>query len=150
MFGNFVLRTFVGVIVYLVVGTMVAGSAAGQLLAVTVICTAGVGLVVVIPACYLIGLLCTVWFIPFEEDHQFQPTKRAISGNVPPSGAGSEKRTIVSERSQTALEDYMVAELSRGMVWYTVHNQCVSAGWPEDAIKAAYEMAKRRSFHEGF
>ena len=147
MFGKFVLRTIVGVIVYLVVGTIFTGNAAGQLLAVTVICTAGIGLIIVIPVCYAIGAICTFWFIPFEEGRA-QQTRRASPGKTLPKAAASETRkAVVTSRSQSALEEYMASELSRGMAWHTIHQQCLRAGWPEDAIKAAFDAAKQRGFH---
>ena len=150
MFGKFVLRTIVGVVVYLVVGTIFAGNAAGQLLAMTVICTGGIGLIIVIPVGYAIGAICTCWFIPFDEG-QAQQTRRPVSIRTHPKAAALETgKFVATSLSQAALEDYVTSELSRGMVWHTIYKQCLSAGWPEDVIKSVFEVVKQRSFHDRY
>jgi len=150
MFGKFVLRTIVGVIVYLFFGTIFTGSAAGQLLAVAVICTGGVGLIIVIPACYAIGALCTFWCIPFEEGRARQTTRYAPVKTQSNATALDASKSVATSHSQAALEDYIASELSRGMVWDTIHKRCLRAGWPEAPLKSAFEAAKQRSFHERF
>ena len=122
MFGKFLLRIFVGIIV----ATLVSAGKVLQLIAVAVVCTAGVGLIVVLPAAYLIGLVCTIWFIPF--------------------GEGSweyDKRTDVKDSSlgrSTLLSNYIESAAAKGQDQGTIKADLIQIGWPEETVNAALKI----------
>lgn len=68
-FLKFIFRTFVGLLVIFVGLSMFLGKFedAACLLAAAVICTAGLGLIVIIPVSYMLGLAITIWWIPFGD-----------------------------------------------------------------------------------
>jgi hypothetical protein len=136
MFEKFLLRTGVGLVAYLIIGSLISGLAAFQFLGVLVICTAGVGLIVVIPACYLIGLMCTIWFIPLGEKDR-----------SPASGTSKTQPPSAGARAQEALEGYILAGLRRGKTPASIREQCLQAGWAENVIRTALESAEHRQKH---
>jgi hypothetical protein len=125
-FGKFVLRTIVGLIVAIVL----SGGQALGLIMVAVVCTAGLGLIVVVPAAYLIGLVCTIWFIPFgNKDH---PTKKNIP-RIP-------RDEVPYNRA--ALATFVSNSLKKGRDWESVRTTCLNSGWPEDILKETYDKVQ--------
>jgi hypothetical protein len=130
MFGKFCLRVLVGTLVICLFG-------GAGMLAMAVICTAGVGLIVVIPATYLIGLACTIWFIPYgsksaeseEQRQQFVERRHAE-----PSKVGWK----CSMQGRSALQDYIAAAEAKGQEWETIRAELIRLGWDEQTIASAW------------
>lgn len=129
MFGKFCLRVLVGTLVICLFG-------GAGLLAMAVICTAGVGLIVVIPATYLIGLLCTIWFIPYgnkgaeskEQRQQFVERRHAEPAKV---------GWKCSMQGHSALQDYIAAAEAKGQEWETIRDELIGLGWDKKTITSA-------------
>ena len=139
MFGDFAMRTFVGMIVALPIYLFlspthgVGGMDPITALMMMIICTAGTALLVIIPACYLVGLFFTIWFIPF-----------GMSDAHSADSVSQKPRKACPPRSQAALEEYILSEIKRERVWAEIRKQCASAGWPEEVINKAFDSAKSR------
>ncbi len=127
MFGKFLLRVFAG----LLAATVVTGGKALIVAGLTIYCTAGLGLLIVLPVAYLIGLVCTIWFIPFGKD-----TGKTTEGiHVLPNA-----RASLSARA--ALEGFVHSRLKRGASREMVYELCLRAGWSEEVINAAFEAVQ--------
>jgi len=133
MFGKFVLRTFVGLVVYLIIGSLVAGQSALTALFMLVVCTAGAGLIVAIPAAYLIGLVCTIGFIPLEDDTQSGVSNSRALPNPD-----------TTSLSRAALERFVDDCLEHGRKRDSIRAECLRAGWSEDLINDAFEGYEKR------
>jgi hypothetical protein len=123
MFGKFCLRVAVGIAVFLVFG----GKDALGVLVMTVVCTAGVGLLIVIPAAYLLGLVLTIWFIPFgrRKDKEGPEENSGKTGQARPSHVN------------TALRDYIRAAGDRDQDWESIRRELLKSGWDEQAVDLA-------------
>ena len=129
MFGKFCLRVFVGTLVICLFG-------GAGVLAMAVICTAGVGLIVVIPAAYLIGLLCTIWFIPFGsngEEEEGQSRKSPERRNAQPSKVGWK----CSPQGRSALQDYIAGAEAKGQEWQSIRADLIGLGWAAETVDHA-------------
>ena len=129
MFGKFCLRVLVGTLVICLFG-------GAGVLAMAVICTAGVGLIVVIPATYLIGLLCTIWFIPFgdrrevtEEQKRQSPERRQAQ----PVRVGWK----CSPAGRSALQDYITGVAAKGQEWQATRADLIGLGWDAETVDNA-------------
>jgi hypothetical protein len=128
MFGKFCLRVTVGIGVFLLFG----GENAGELLAMAVICTLGLGLIVIIPAAYLIGLVCTIWFVPFgnrsKNAVEKQPRDRTWAGS-PETG---KSHTLAELES---LRVFVDAADAKGRDWQSIRNELLAAGWDSVTVE---------------
>lgn len=130
MFGKFCLRVLVGTLVVCLFG-------GAGVLAAAVICTAGVGLIVVIPGTYLVGLLCTIWFIPFgdrREDSKEQDRRSPQPNHEQPAKVEAKH----SLQRLSALQAYVAAAEATGRDWDTIRQELISAGWDEQTIASAW------------
>lgn len=128
MFGKFCLRVAVGIGLFLLFG----GSDAAGMLAMAVVCTAGVGLIVVIPAAYLIGLICTIWFIPFGSGQEKTPgfkTSKPI--NAPSTVSGK----LHSIRELNSLLAFVLAADAKGRDWISIRDELLGAGWDAETVE---------------
>ena len=129
MFGKFCLRVFVGIVVFLLFG----GKDAVGMLAMAVICTAGVGLIVVIPAAYLIGLICTIWFVPFG-------SKKKNAKVGPPNSAairhGQPAQLVwkISSAERVALKEFIEAARGKGESSDMIRRDLLRMGWDEESV----------------
>ena len=132
MFGKFCLRVFVGLVVFVLIGR---GDALGMLF-MAVVCTAGVGLIVVIPAAYLIGLLCTIWFIPFgnrdKEPKEGSPQSPERHPTEPAKVGWK-----YSKQGRSALHDYIGGASSKGQEWQAVRSDLIGLGWDAEIVDKA-------------
>jgi predicted lipid-binding transport protein (Tim44 family) len=136
MFGKFCLRVLVGTLVICLFG-------GAGMLAMAVICTAGVGLIVVIPAAYLIGLVCTIWFIPFgskREEQEGQNRKPPEQHHAQPARVGWK----CSPQGRSALLDYIAAAEAKGQEWQTIRADLMGAGWAAEIVDNARENSDNR------
>jgi hypothetical protein len=130
MFGKFCLRVLVGTLVICLFG-------GAGMLAMAVICTAGVGLIVVVPAAYLIGLVCTIWFIPFgskREEQEGQNRKPPEQHHAQPAKVGWN----CSPQGRSALQDYIVAAEAKGQEFETIRDELIRLGWDEQTIVSVW------------
>jgi len=123
----------VGLVVFVVLG----GKDGLQFLVLAVVCTAGAGLVVVIPGAYLIGLLCTIWFIPYGNRAIAQGGEPLLDGRENRSRGGNGKP---SSRI-SALGDYIGAAEARGEKWEGIREELIRLGWDEKTIALARGQA---------
>ena len=133
MFGKFCLRVAVGIGLFLLFG----GNDAFGVLVMSVVCTAGVGLIVVVPAAYLLGLVCTIWFIPFgmrgEEPAEDRSAERP-GANTP------EPRRSHSLAESSSLREYAVAADAQGRDWNSIRDELLRAGWDPDAVERLWSQ----------
>lgn len=130
-FGKFLLRTIVGGIVGIIFLNAFGGPNAMQALGLAILCTAGLSLIVIIPVAYLIGLLCTIWFLPFGEEPE-----------IPPRNSSSTKEDAGGYIQRKALEIFIQNQINRRKDWESIRNECRSAGWSENAIQDAFDAIK--------
>ena len=135
MFGKFVLRTFVGFVVGMLVAIMLYGTDAIRGLYLLVFCTLGLSLLVIIPVAYLIGLLCTFWFIPFGKEKTSPPALRHAR---PAQG------TALAAGSKAQLVQYIEAAVRNQHDKPTILGQCLKAGWSEAEFESAYQAIQLR------
>ena len=117
---------------------MVAGQAAFQALAMLVICTLGAGLIVAIPAAYLIGLVCTIWFVPFGKEKN---TGLGFVTSPPPLPRTDAPVPL-------ALSDFIALAVKKGRGWNSIREQCRDAGWSEEVVNAAFEAIQARKRYD--
>jgi len=147
MFGKFMLRTLVGVLVALPLYLALApnhvyGVDALSALVFLVICTGGLSLLVIIPACYLIGLLLTFLFIPFGKPHSSRPhrsTRSDESRRIP-----MELRHPPGSPTHNAFVDYVAWAVEKGRTREQIRAHCVVGGWPEMVVDAEIAAAMDR------
>lgn len=129
MFGKFCLRVLVGTLVICLFG-------GAGVLAMAVVCTYGIGLIVVVPAAYLIGLFCTIWFIPFgnrSKDSKGQNLQSPDRLNVQPTNAGLKH----SPHGCSALHDYIAGAESKGQDWQDIRTDLIEMGWAAEMVDTA-------------
>jgi len=129
MAANFFLRTIVGLIVGVSIGAVITGQNMLAVLVMAIICTCGLSLIVIIPVAYLIGLLCTFWFLPFAGEPE--------GGGTLNSGTPEVGTTSYIQRA--ALEKFIKNHLKRGNDLESIRNVCRSEGWSEDSIQDAID-----------
>lgn len=134
MFGKFCLRVTVGIGVYLLFG----GKDAIGVLVMSVVCTAGLGLIVVLPAAYLIGLVCTIWFIPFGNRAGRAEEKLNQGRNYEPTMESGKSRSLAELNS---LRSFIEAADAKGRDWNSIRNELIDAGWDSKTIERVREHA---------
>lgn len=136
MFGKFCFRVFVGVLA----AALFSGGKAMPVIAMAVICTAGVGLIVVLPAAYLIGLVCTIWFIPYGEGAWSYSEKTKAEGDAP-----NATRNLPS---RAALSEYIASAEAKGQDWETIKADLIRSGWQVETVTNARDIAHGRKIYE--
>jgi hypothetical protein len=126
MIGKFLFRVTAG----LGVAMLFSGGKVLELILVAVVCTAGAGLLVVVPAAYLIGLVCTIWFIPFGSGEWSYKQRRA------------EKDLALGEpfsraRSTAAIVRYLRSSELKGERPEEADANLLHAGWSAEEIRIA-------------
>ena len=135
-FGKFLLRTIVGGLVGVIVWSALGGPNAMQTLALAIICTCGLSLIVIIPIAYLIGLLCTFWFIPIEGEPEGGGT---LNSGTPEVGT-------ITYIQRASLERYIQNQLKTGKNIETIREDCgLIGGWSEDSIQDAFDALKPKN-----
>jgi len=150
MFGKFLMRTFVGMLVafpiFLASGVYQGDGLSGgnplMFLLVLIICTCGLSLLVIIPACYLIGLVCTIWFVPFGKPHSSHGRRRRHSNEM--SGSSKELRHPPGSRTYDAFIEYVAWATKRGLSREQIRAHCVAAGWPEAVVDTEIEAVNKQ------
>ena len=126
MFGKFCFRVFVG----LVAAIVISGGAIIPTIVMTVVCTMGIGLIVVLPAAYLIGLVITIAFVPFGTGG-WRYRKHPV--------AAAEKPL---EPRITGLAVYIAKMLRADIPWKTCRKELIQCGWTDSEVDAAYAIAR--------
>jgi hypothetical protein len=135
MFGKFILRSFVGLVVGMLVAIMLYGEDAIRALFLMVVCTGGLSLIVIIPVAYLIGLLCTFWYLPFGKEKTPTPARRHAR---PAQG------TALAAESKAQLVQYIEAAIRNQHDKPTILGQCLKAGWSRAEFESAYQAIQLR------
>jgi hypothetical protein len=138
MFGKFCFRTFVGIVLGLAMGGLVGGRDFMQGLALAIICTAGISLIVILPACYLIGLAATIAFIPWGSTPwsyaEKEAEERRLARRAPLQG-----RTPVDisslPRAERALATYAARASQLGETPATIERRLLDAGWSPQLVR---------------
>ena len=165
MFGKFCVRVFVG----LIAATVVSLGKVLPVIFLTVVCTAGAGLLVVLPAAYLIGLLVTIWFVPFGAgewsydgpgvtgtSHRVEGKEKPPAPYIPrdasreTDGYKEEHMAPTSQRNRRALlannlAVYITNALKTGISWETIRAELGKCGWSDSTIDAAYATAREQT-----
>ena len=137
-FGKFCIRVGVG----LVVAGLFGGTDALTVIFALVVCTLGLGLIVVLPGLYLIGLLCTIWFLPIGRS-------TASAGTQPPPANPATTLTAVeggstlTRRRQVALADFLAGCVQRGYRWEEVETMLDRSGWSAHERALAHSMYQK-------
>ena len=134
MFGKFCLRVAAGIGVFLIFG----GNDAMTVLVMSVICTMGLGLIVVLPAAYLVGLICTIWFIPFG-----RRTEKAVDDTTAEraSAQPSETGKSYSLAELESLLSFVEAAEAKGRDWISIRNELLESGWDANSVERMMRRA---------
>ena len=114
------------------------------------VCTMGVGLVLLIPVAYLIGLLLTVWWIPFlgpvreaRKGRGLSSSDPAQEGNSQSAGNASPPPLPRQARIEQSLQNFVAAATSNGMDADETAGQLRDAGWDETDIQYALRAIEK-------
>ncbi len=133
MLGKFLLRMLIGAGV---ITLCTAGMAPLYLLAL-IVCSQGKGvplaILLAIPSCYLAGLLCSIWFIPFGPGPESYSKRRALA---------AKKNERKDGLMKAAIENYIAKALEKGMDKTDIFSQLIHNGWADSEINAAYEAVR--------
>lgn len=132
-FLKFCFRVLVGLGVFVLFG----GKGAFEFLVLAVVCTAGLGLIAVIPGAYLLGLLCTIWFIPFGNRRK-EPEKNEDSS--------TEWKCSLSERN--AIGKFISEAEAKGADWQTIQDDLIEAGWNAALVNRVRERMRTRKEYD--
>lgn len=145
-FLKFCFRVLVGVFV---AGAMTGGSAWG-FIAVAVICTGGLGLIVVLPAAYAVGLLCTIWFVPMGSGSRSRAVARKEAAQEEKATAALQEAAQAETAQRSAattdswhtrrlasLARYIAASAARGEPWEVTKVNLELNGWTKGMIEHA-------------
>lgn len=125
-----VTKTLIGFAAIFLLLLVFTGSSAILLVAASIICTAGVGLVVWIPLSYGVGSLIVAIF-------QSINSRNRPSTNIK-SSAGTAIVNLTND--QKALTDYIHQSRSKGVNDNNIFSLLKSNGWAENAIHEAFGL----------
>jgi len=132
--SKFILRTFVGGVVGVILLNLIGGPNAMSALGLAIICTAGLSLIVIIPIAYIIGLICTVWWLPIED------AEGVNSGTL--TSIAPEIGTITYIQ-RASLEKYIRNQLKNGKDIEAIRLDCRSiGGWSDENIDDVIDVLK--------
>jgi hypothetical protein len=131
---KFIFRTVVGLVVLLVVLSISSGSPEEILMTLfaAVVCTLGLGMIVIVPVSYMVGLLLTIWWLPFGDK---KTTRRP----------GSSSSISLNDNSpyQLALQDYMQKSKSAGVAEEKIKKLCTENGATSEEIEWAFKQGNQ-------
>ncbi len=134
MFSNFLFRTSVGILFWLVIGIPLINQSCrfGDVLlgfVGLVICTLGLALIPVVPIAYITGFLLTIWFVPLA-------WKRL---------PGQEHRACANKKldsAQIAAIRYIIRARNIGQSDAEIHEELLRCGWSADEAAAHLAAAQ--------
>lgn len=144
MFLKGLFRTMAGAVVGLTMGSLVGGNEFLSSLALAIICTAGLSLLVILPACYLIGLVATIWFVPWGRTAwsygEKEAQARLEARRVPLQGRSPVDLDSLP-RAERAIAAFAMKAFTSGETLANIERRLEQAGWSADLIRRALDAA---------
>ena len=133
LFGKFLLRTLIGLVVTVVVGTLIGGQEFLQAVMLFVVCTLGIAVIIASPVLYAIGLLCSFWWLPFGK-------RKVVPPPMPAGSPATGPPPLTVQR--IALLRYLESASNKGLPEEAVRAQCRLAGWPDEEVAVAWQSLR--------